>query len=160
MSKVSPIHIYTDGSCHTASKTGAWAALLLLPSGIVKIQGIVYDTTHNRMELEAVLQAVHYLKENELNYSELSVFSDSQYVVRLDERREKLKKQNFRTKKGNAIRNEILVRRLIQILESEPIHFIKVQAHQKKSTIVNYNREVDILVRQVLRQQIKSNANK
>jgi ribonuclease HI len=146
-----PIQIYTDGSCHTQLKTGAWAAIILMNKEKIILQAIVTHTTHNRMELTAVIKAIEYVQTQPTHNQPMHIYSDSQYVVKLAERKEKLKQHNFTTKKGTLMQNADLVRILIQHIERENLLFIKVKAHQKQTQTTNYNREVDILVRKMLR---------
>ena len=72
---------YTDGCCHPQSKTGAWAAILLYDNKKVTIQRITTTTTHNRMELLAVLKALEFVFEPFPEQQTIDLFSDSQYVV-------------------------------------------------------------------------------
>jgi ribonuclease HI len=145
----SPIHIYTDGSCHTQLKTGAWAAIVLVNQDKTILQSIVTYTTHNRMELTAVIKAIEYVQAT--HNLPIHIYSDSQYVVNLGARKEKLIQDDFTTKKGKLIQNADLVRILFQYMERANLRFIKVKAHQKQTQTINYNREVDILVRKMLR---------
>ena len=127
------IQIYTDGSCHTQLKIGGWAALIFFNEKSEQLTGHETDTTHNRMELLAVLKALDFVEKNNKIFSEIEIFSDSQYVVRILERKEKLARNQFLTKAGKPIRNVDLVKLLIEYLDRLPFHFIKVKAHQKKN---------------------------
>ena len=146
------IQIYTDGSCHTQQLIGAWAAILFIGDKKIILKDIETDTTHNRMELQGVIKAIEYLKENNLAENGIEVYSDSQYVVNLLVRKQKLKQKNFLTKKGTPIQNADLVQKLIKQIELYGISFVKVKAHQKDGDKIN--REVDILVRQLVRQKV------
>jgi len=148
------IKIYTDGSCHTQLRIGAWAALLLLDSEKIILSGVQEDTTHNHMELLAVIKSIEYLNEHFISFDQLEVYTDSQYVAGINDRREKLKGNNFITKSGNTIQNDDLIKKLILQIETNTITFVKVKAHQKAITIHNYNREVDKIVRAVLRESV------
>lgn len=150
------IELYTDGSCHTQKRIGAWAALLLMGEKQLTLKGLEKDTTHNRMEIVAVLKAFEFLIAEKIDFDSIVIYSDSQYVVDICERKEKLKQKNYLTKEGLSIQNIDLIKRLVEIIESFPVTFVKVKAHQKKSDSVNYNREVDILVRTYLRQAINN----
>lgn len=149
------IQIYTDGSCHTQKRVGGWAAILLIEKKRIEIKGHVFDTTHNAMEILAVLKALDYVVEKEFPFTKIEIISDSQYVVRITDRKDKLKKANFLTKKNNAIRNIDLVKNLISKIESMPLIFSKIKAHQKKTNIINYNRVVDKLAREEVRKNIE-----
>jgi ribonuclease HI len=56
--------IYTDGSCHTQLCIGAWAAIILIDEEKITLSGKDLDTTHNRMEILAVTEALEYLRLN------------------------------------------------------------------------------------------------
>ncbi len=146
------IQIYTDGSCHTQERIGGWAAIILGKEKNIEIKGFVKDTTHNAMEILAVLKALDFLeKEYNNTFTKIEIVSDSQYVVRILERKEKLKANNFLTKKNNPIRNVDLVKKLIERIETLPLIFTKIKAHQKATTEINYNRVVDQLARNEVR---------
>ncbi len=153
-SKTQIIQIFTDGSCHTQKRVGGWAAILFFENQQIEIKGHVYDTTHNAMEILAVLKALDYLEKNEIGFSKIEIISDSQYVVRIIERKEKLQLANFLTKKNTPIRNVDLVKKLISKIETMPLAFFKIKAHQKKTKKINYNRVVDKLAREEVRKII------
>ncbi len=148
------IDIYTDGSCHTQHRIGAWASLLFTGQEKIVLTGNEADTTHNRMELTAVIKAIEYISKNFKGVAILNIFSDSQYVVGLTGRKEKLSAHQFITKKGNDIQNADLVKALLSLTECFEIEFIKVKAHQKKDETVNYNIEVDKLSRKLVREAV------
>lgn len=154
------IEIYTDGSCDTQYQVGAWAAILIVSGFKTLIHGEALHTTHNRMELQAVIKAIEYAFKN---YDPVSfvVYTDSQYVSRISERKEKLKKNHFLTKKGNKLQNQDLVEILIDQIETHTIEFVKVKAHSKVESDslnaqVQYNSEVDKFVRKEVRNAVKN----
>jgi ribonuclease HI len=148
------IEVYTDGSCNPAYKVGAWVALIFEGKEKTLLQGKVTETTHQRMELLSVIKALEYIRNNYPDYNMIRLFSDSQYVVNLPERKEKLGKKNFLTKKGLPLSNEDLIRQLIPLTESLRVKFFKVKSHQKISGEENYNRTVDKLSRKIVRDHI------
>ena len=109
------------------------------------------------MELAAVLDVLNYIKTNKLDDSKIVIYTDSQYVVGIEGRMERFKLQDYKTKKGEPIRNEDLVRQLIYFIENMNIDFVKVKAHQKETETKNYNRVVDKLCRKLVREYIKDN---
>ncbi|MBI9053075.1 MAG: ribonuclease HI [Bacteroidales bacterium] len=148
------IEIYTDGSCHTQQRIGGWAALIFVNNEKLVLQGSETDTTHNRMELLAVIKSIEYTVKEFNEFEKLFIYTDSQYVERIPLRTQKFILQNFRTKSGKEIQNVDLVKRLIGLLNSTNIEFVKVKAHQKASDTPNYNREVDKLSRKIVRNKI------
>lgn len=145
------IVIYTDGSCNPQLKIGGWAAIIMYNNEKIIIQGKEFETTHNRMELLAVINSIKYVLTNFPNFNLLKIYTDSQYVVKLNERKEKLIHKNFITKKGNILNNSDLLSELIKYMELPNIEFIKVKAHQKPTQSENFNIEVDKIVRKIVR---------
>ena len=150
------IEAYTDGSCHTKLKTGAWATVIVFENDKIKLHGIEQNTTHNRMEIKACIESIYYITEKTIFFEEIQIYTDSQYVVGLLQRKDKLKNADFLTKKGNSIQNPDLVQEFITLLEKYPIKLLKVKAHQKKNEEENLNIEVDKMVRKILRQAINN----
>jgi len=150
------IQIFTDGSCHTQRKIGGWAAIILIENEKIQLKGYELETTHNAMELLAVLKGLDFLEKKNIVLTKIEVISDSQYVVGILNRKEKLKRANFLTKKNISIRNVDLVKRLIEKIETLPIVFTKIKAHQKKTQEINYNRVVDKLARVEVRNRVTS----
>lgn len=144
------ITIYTDGSCNTQTCCGAWAAIILVGEQKTVLCDAEKNTTHNRMELMAVLKSTHFGISNYPGAA-LEIYTDSQYVVNIPERMEKLLNNNFVTKKGNILNNSDLVQELISLLKTQPVSFHKVKAHQKSGDQENLNREVDMICRKVMR---------
>ena len=136
------------------AKVGAWAAIILHEK-IVILKEIATNTTHNQMELVAVIKAIDHVLIESIAFDRLVIYSDSQYVVNIKSRLTRLKEKDFLTKAGRSIPNQTKVRHLIRLLEKYPIDLIKVAAHQKQTQNQNYNREVDKLVRQLLREHIR-----
>lgn len=145
-----PIEIYTDGSSHTQKLIGAWAAIIYYNESKIIIKQVVVNTNHNRMEIQAVIQAIKFVDTNYSTNIPIIINSDSQYVVNLVDRKEKLKKNEFFTRKGNPVKNLDLVTTLIDQIETHEITFNKIKAHVKDGDIKN--REVDLLVRKLMRE--------
>lgn len=160
MTTRSNIEAYTDGSCNTKFKIGAWAAVLFIGDKEIVLKNIEKNTTNNRMELLAVLNVFDYLKIQNIDNSKIIIYTDSQYVAGIEGRIEKFKSQDYKTKKGEAIRNDDLVKKLVHFIENMNIDFVKVKAHQKATDKKNYNRFVDKLCRKLVREYVSENTNK
>ncbi|MDP4207966.1 MAG: ribonuclease H [Bacteroidota bacterium] len=153
------IEIYTDGSCDTLHRNGAWVSILLFAGGRIVLTGEEENTTHNRMELQAVIASVNFIDEKRPG-AELIVYTDSQYVCGITERKEKLKQKRFLTSKGSLIQNVDLVQTLIRQIETHNIRFVKVKAHQQIDTEASlYNNQADRLSRKMVRNKDKSSAS-
>jgi ribonuclease HI len=62
------IEIYTDGSCLTNPGNGGWAAIINDDGKIKKISGSEKNTTNNRMELLAPINALREMSEQFKNH--------------------------------------------------------------------------------------------
>ena len=75
---VKKIEIFTDGACSGNPGNGGWGAVLRF-NGIEKeLSGYEVNTTNNKMELTAVIEALKALKEP----CEVVLTTDSQYVMK------------------------------------------------------------------------------
>jgi len=76
------IQIYTDGACSGNPGPGGWAARILFTNDQIKeIGGAAPETTNNRMELLAAIEALKFVQN--MNYSEsIYLVTDSEYVLK------------------------------------------------------------------------------
>jgi len=70
------VEIFTDGACKGNPGPGGWGALLRYGAHEKRLHGGEPETTNNRMELTAVIQALRALKRP----SRVRITTDSQYV--------------------------------------------------------------------------------
>lgn len=70
------VEIFTDGACKGNPGPGGWGALLIAAGHKKEMFGGELNTTNNRMELKAVIEALSALKRP----CEIVVHTDSQYV--------------------------------------------------------------------------------
>jgi ribonuclease HI len=147
--------IYTDGSCHTQLKIGAWVAIVFTGTYKTILSGTVKDTTHHRMELMAVVKGVEYIKTHLANITSVIVYTDSQYVAGLPQRKENLVNADFITGTGKLLQNADLIQVFLESISKLPIRFVKIKAHQKSNGEVNHNREADMLSRKLLRTAVE-----
>jgi len=79
------IKIYTDGSCLGNPGPGGWAAIITEDGKDTAISGNDPDTTNNRMEMMAVIEALKYLHEkygrDQLPNLQIHFFIDSNLIV-------------------------------------------------------------------------------
>lgn len=71
------VYIFTDGACSGNPGPGGWGAVLRYNSVEKELSGSEENTTNNRMELTACIEALKLLKEP----CEVILTTDSQYVV-------------------------------------------------------------------------------
>jgi len=68
--------IYTDGACSGNPGPGGWGARIESPDEVTEIKGGEVQTTNNRMELSAAIEALASLPDN----SDVTLVTDSTYV--------------------------------------------------------------------------------
>lgn len=73
---INKVIIHTDGACKGNPGIGGWGAILEYKSVTKEIKGATKDTTNNRMELTAVIEALKALKRK----CAIEIYVDSQYV--------------------------------------------------------------------------------
>ena len=71
------VTIYTDGACSGNPGPGGWGAILSWNGAEKELSGGAPETTNNRMELTAVIEALGRLREP----CRVDLYSDSKYVV-------------------------------------------------------------------------------
>ncbi len=74
------IVIYTDGGCSGNPGPGGWGSVVLANGSETRLSGGEKNTTNNRMELTAAIEALKFSAANFSSSDDISVFSDSQYV--------------------------------------------------------------------------------
>ena len=103
--KVKKIEIYTDGSCLRNPGFGGWAYILSYNGYKKEACGAQENTTNNRMELKALIEALKALKEP----CEISLFTDSELLVKsVNEWIFKWVRTNFKDKKNVDLWQEYL----------------------------------------------------
>jgi len=71
------VELFTDGACSGNPGPGGWGAILRYKGKEKELSGGEAETTNNRMELTAVIEALRCLKEP----CALKIYTDSQYVA-------------------------------------------------------------------------------
>lgn len=74
------IKIYTDGSCIGNPGAGGWASLIRTESEEIKLQGGELHSTNNRMEMQAVIEALAWVIENQA-MGPVEIYSDSSLII-------------------------------------------------------------------------------
>ena len=68
------VRIHTDGGCEPNPGPGGWAAVLEMGGRVRELSGGSPDTTNNRMEMQAAIEALRALPEP----CRVELFTDSQ----------------------------------------------------------------------------------
>ena len=71
------IDIYTDGACRGNPGPGGWGALLIYKDADKTIYGGEKNTTNNRMEMTAIIEALKIVKMD----CDITLYTDSKYVM-------------------------------------------------------------------------------
>lgn len=80
---MSEIEIYTDGGSHGNPGPGGWAFVSRIDGELHEGRGGQEDTTNNRMELQAVIEALRFAKrQGHCDRGPVHIYTDSQYVQR------------------------------------------------------------------------------
>jgi ribonuclease HI len=123
---VRKIEIYTDGACRGNPGPGGWGVLLIY-EGIKKtLYGGAQDTTNNRMEMQAVIEALKALKSD----CEVSLYTDSKYVMDgINKWLPGWKKRNWQTSNKKPVKNRDLWEILDIATQSYKIEWHWVKGH-------------------------------
>ncbi len=107
------VTIYCDGACSGNPGPGGWAARLKYLDGRLReLGGFVPDTTNNRMELHAAIQALKVVGEA----SSIILVTDSEYMRKgITEWIHSWKRKGWRTASKKPVLNQDLWRELDQL---------------------------------------------
>lgn len=121
------IKIYTDGACKGNPGKGGWGALIQLCGESIEIFGGEPNTTNNRMELIAVIEALDKVKAEP---SRVMVFTDSTYVQKgISEWILNWKKNGWRSSNKQPVKNQDLWMRLDELKQGMKIEWNWVKGH-------------------------------
>jgi len=121
------ITIYTDGACSGNPGPGGWAALLMYGEHRKEIAGFMPETTNNRMEVFAVIQALDQLKQA----CKVTVHSDSAYLVNASVQGwlNNWQRNGWKTASKQPVENQDLWRLLLALMKPHDVRFVKVRGH-------------------------------
>ena len=120
------VEIYADGACKGNPGPGGWGVLLRSGRGEKEMCGGEAQTTNNRMELTAVIEALASLKRR----SKVRVYTDSQYVQKgISEWIHDWKRRGWRTADRKPVKNEDLWRKLDEIASTHEVEWHWVKGH-------------------------------
>ena len=122
----SKVEIYADGACKGNPGTGGWGALLVAGGHKKELFGGERNTTNNRMELRAVIEALKALTKP----CQVVVYTDSQYVQKgISEWIHGWKKKNWMTAAKTPVKNADLWKRLDALVVQHQIEWRWVKGH-------------------------------
>ena len=131
------VDIYTDGACRGNPGKGGWGAVLVYGDREMELSGGDRETTNNRMELLAAINALSALKVP----CEVTLTSDSKYLTDAVNKGwlDSWRKRGWRKADKSAVLNVDLWEMLIPLLERHEVTFIWVKGHDGH----DYNERCD-----------------
>ena len=121
------VEIFTDGACSGNPGAGGYGVILRYKGIEKELLGGSADTTNNRMELTAVIEALSTLKEP----CEVVITTDSKYVVDSVEKKwvYNWKNKNWIKSDKKPVPNRDLWERLLSLLEMHQVKFKWIKGH-------------------------------
>ncbi len=135
------VTIYTDGACSGNPGPGGWGAILMYGDHKKELSGGAPETTNNRMELTAVIEALRKLNQP----CEVAVYSDSAYIVNCFKQRwhERWQSNGWRNAKNQPVENQDLWQQLLSLMNEHQVVYYKVKGHSDNE----WNNRCDELAR-------------
>jgi len=120
------IEIYTDGACRGNPGPGGWGALLISGRHRKTLHGGEPETTNNRMELTAAIEALNALKGKR----KVILHTDSKYVMDgITEWMPNWKKRGWKTTARKPVKNKDLWQALDEAASRHSIDWRWVKGH-------------------------------
>lgn len=153
------IRVFTDGACSENPGPGGWAAVFNHEHCLEHICGYEKETTNNRMELLAVVNAIKKIIKDHVEGQDYELYSDSAYVVNSINNGwvDNWYMNGWRTTKGDDIKNKDLWLQLIKykgklLSEGIQLNIFKIKGHSGNT----FNEYVDKLAKeQVLKARME-----
>ncbi|MBT3302722.1 MAG: ribonuclease H [Bacteroidetes bacterium] len=153
--------LFTDGSVHVQSKIGYGAYLFIdvLEISLEVLKSRVQlkrfeQTSSTKLELQTLIWALADLPFNE---QKLYIYTDSQNILSLIDRRERLEKMDYFTKKNTRLKNFELYQEFFTFYDKLDLEIIKVAGHKvshQKNQIDRIFSLVDRASRNALRNKL------
>ena len=121
------VQIYTDGACSGNPGPGGWGAVLLYGAHEKQLSGGEANTTNNRMELTAVIEALALLKRP----CRVTLTTDSKYVADSVTKGWVYgwQKRGWKKSDGKDAINVDLWQRLLPLLQTHEVTFVWIKGH-------------------------------
>ncbi|KYC41840.1 ribonuclease H [Scytonema hofmannii PCC 7110] len=112
--------IYTDGACTGNPGPGGWGVVVYFSDGSIHEMGDAYpQTTNNRMEMQAAIAALEFLKESEQTQP-ITLYTDSEYLINSVTKWIKgWKNKGWKKSDGKPVLNQDLLETLDQLNNSK-----------------------------------------
>lgn len=120
------VTIYTDGACSGNPGPGGWGAIMRFGEHVKELNGGESETTNNRMELRAAIEALNALKRP----CAIDLYTDSTYVRSgISEWMHGWKKKNWRTAANKPVKNADLWQALDEARSRHDVTWHWVKGH-------------------------------
>ena len=120
------LKIWTDGACKFNPGPGGWGAYLVWGEKTLELCGGEEETTNNRMELTAVIEALSAVKRP----VPMTIYLDSQYVKNgIDSWIAGWKRKGWRTASGQPVKNVDLWKKLDELVSTHDSDWQWVKGH-------------------------------
>lgn len=124
---MSEIIIYTDGACRGNPGPGGWGAVLESGSHYKELYGAAYNTTNNRMELTATIEALKAIKSPG---RKIKLYTDSVYVKNgITQWMKNWKNNGWKTAAKKPVKNTDLWELLDQAQQQHEIVWCWIKGH-------------------------------
>ncbi len=119
--------VYTDGACSGNPGPGGWGAVLMAGNNRKELSGGEANTTNNRMEMRAVIEALKALKRP----CHVKIHSDSALIINAFNNRwiDGWLKRGWKKADKKPVENADLWREMLQAMDNHRIDWIKVKGH-------------------------------
>ena len=135
------VEIYTDGACRGNPGPGGWGVVLKSGKHEKTLHGGEQETTNNRMELKAAIEALRALKKP----SEVVLHTDSKYVMDgITSWLASWKKRGWKTASKKPVKNQDLWQELDKETGRHEIRWVWVKGHSGNDG----NEQADALANQ------------
>ena len=139
-----PVNVYTDGACSGNPGIGGWGVVILIDDcEPIHLNGGSFNTTNNKMELTAAIEALKYFKKN----SSVNLLTDSKYVKDgIESWIVNWKKNGWKTASKKPVKNKMLWVELDNQIARHSINWQWIKGHLGHI----HNEQADYLARRFI----------
>ena len=154
------LFLFSDGSVNPKTKVG-YGAWLLIPAPQVSTEGLAAQvnvrrfapTSSTQLELQTLLLALSGI---ESPCGKIRIYTDSQTIIGLPQRRERLQQNDYCARSGRRLNHAALYGEFYRLLDRFDCEFVKLAGHLpagQKTEIDRLFSLVDKASRQALREE-------
>lgn len=141
--------LYTDGACKnndivSSTRKGGFCSILKYDDKKLMVHGKGYNTTNNRMEMQAIIEGLK--KINEIEYDKkITIYTDSKFIKHAFQHKwiNKWQHNKWKTVNNTDVKNKDLWYQLIELTKNKDIEFRWVKGHNGNV----YNEQCDCVAR-------------